>query len=198
MLSRSLLHDPRDIDNPSTKLTGCCRSTSSLLPMPAESNIPSFLTSTHRSLLHRLSSPDFISTDGTARSPWRSSSDPSGTDESILNWLPERMSMSAKCSVPTRQVVQLIRAEREGEYISLPLPRCTLPRPNHSPRSRLLTVKQVRECVSGSVSGLQDTPANATSSLGGRFGKSGPNVFVPCITAEFGHSVVTTAITHFR
>jgi hypothetical protein len=101
----------------------------------------------------------------------RSSSRACGIDRSILDSASERMSMSAKCSVPTRQVGQLIRAERKEEYISPPLSRSILRRPNHSRRSRLLTVKarQDGECVSGSVYELQDIPANAMSSLGKHF-----------------------------
>jgi hypothetical protein len=55
---------------PLTKLTGCCCSTSSLLPLLSKSTTPSSSTSTHRSLLHRLSSTDIILGDGTARPPY--------------------------------------------------------------------------------------------------------------------------------
>lgn len=78
----------------------------------------------------------------------RSSPRAGGTNESILNWPPGRMSMSARCSVPTRREGELISISETKWYISPPLSRCMLRCPKHSHNSRrLATESQTRSRV---------------------------------------------------
>jgi hypothetical protein len=116
---------------PLTRLTGYCRSTSSLLPLLSDSTTPSSSTSTHGPFLtahlRRTSSRRTVKY-GHLTLEFHCLRHRSVN----LELAPRAYVDVGEIFIRRMQVGQLIRAEREGEYISPPLSRCMLCPHNHS------------------------------------------------------------------